>query len=367
MSDLKFNNTFKALGSAFYTEVQPQGLPNPQLIGCNSRAGKLIGLGQDQLTSEWFLAMLSGNCLPHGCEPLAMVYSGHQFGHYNPQLGDGRGLLLGQVEGEHNHWDLHLKGAGLTPYSRHGNGRAVSRSTIREYLCSEAMFGLGIPTTRGLAIAGSDLPVYRETVETGAVLLRLAESHVRFGSFEYFYYTGQHDLVVKLADYVLAINFPHLLDCSHPYKALFTEVVQSTAKLIAHWQSVGFCHGVMNTDNMSILGQTFDYGPFAFLDDYDYGYICNHSDYDGRYAFNQQPYIGLWNCHALAQTFSQLVDETDIKSILASYEPTLMQTYWQLMSKKLGFIIQREEDKSLIGDLLKLMEKNNVDYSIFFR
>jgi len=367
LTSLKFNNTFHKLGGSFYAEVRPRVLANPYIVSANPEVADLIGLDETQLKSPEFLSLMAGEKVPLGCQPLAMVYSGHQFGHYNPRLGDGRGILLGQVDGSQAKWDLHLKGAGLTPFSRQGDGRAVLRSSIREYLCSEAMYGLGIPTTRGLAIAGSDSPVYRETLEHGATLLRVAESHVRFGSFEYFYYTQQYDCVEQLAEYVIANNFPHLLQQPKPFAALLSEVVAATAKLIAQWQSVGFNHGVMNTDNMSILGHTFDYGPFAFLDDYEYGYICNHSDAEGRYAFSQQPYIGLWNCHALAQTFGKLVAEEELRDILATYEPILLEHYWRLMRDKSGSIQAEETDQAFIGGLLGVMENNKVDYTIFFR
>src|SRR5690606_30802819 len=214
---------------------------------------------------------------------------GHQFGYYNPRLGDGRGLLLGEVRNDAGeYWDLHLKGAGQTPWSRMGDGRAVLRSSIREFLASEYLHALGIPTSRALCVTSSSTPVWRERQERAAMLLRLAPSHLRFGHFEYFYYSNQHDALRQLLDHALACHFPQLLEGKRPIAALFREVLERTAALIAQWQAYGFCHGVMNTDNMSLLGITFDYGPYAFLDDYDAGHICNHSDSEGRYSFENQ-------------------------------------------------------------------------------
>ncbi|MEO7859687.1 MAG: protein adenylyltransferase SelO, partial [Nitrospirales bacterium] len=259
------------------------------------------------------------------------------------------------------------KGAGLTPFSREGDGRAVLRSTIREYLCSEAMFGLGIPTTRGLCIVGSDHQVYREQIETGAMLVRMAPSHVRFGSFEILYYRKQHDQLKVLADYVIAQHYPHLVDASDKYTRFFSEVVERTARLIAQWQAVGWAHGVMNTDNMSILGITLDYGPFGFIDDYDPGFICNHSDHNGRYAFNQQPYIGLWNLSCLAQSLLPLAQKEDLKAILDRYTAFCEGRYMELMRAKFGLIETKEADAPLIQDFLSLMHLHHVDYTSVFR
>ena len=275
---------------------------------------------------------------------------------YVPQLGDGRAILLGEVQNHRGeNWDLHLKGAGQTTYARGFDGRAVLRSTIREYLCNEALHGLGIPSTRALCIIGSEEKIYREGVETGAMLLRMAPSHVRFGSFEVFYYRQQHEHVATLADYVIEHHFPHLRGDSEKYVRLFQEVVTRTAHLIAQWQAVGWAHGVMNTDNMSILGITLDYGPFGFMDEYDPGFICNHSDHNGRYAFNQQPYIGLWNVSCLAQALLPLSAKEPLKAALDTYESTLNRQYTDLMCEKLGFQAIQPEDGTLVTDLLQLM------------
>ena len=255
---------FSELPSAFYTLVQPQPLTTPHWVIWNEDLAAEFGLPPEP--NQELLSMFSGQEVPDVCVPLAMKYAGHQFGMYNPDLGDGRGLLYGELRTLHGqYYDLHLKGAGLTPYSRMGDGRAVLRSSIREYLCSEAMAGLGIATTRALALVGSDTPVRRETMETGAMLARVAQTHIRFGHFEHFFYTNQMTELALLADAVIDWYYPQCRGAEAPYAQMFTHIVERTAHMIADWQAVGFAHGVMNTDNMSILGDTFDYGPFAFM------------------------------------------------------------------------------------------------------
>ncbi len=369
LESLTFDNTYARLSEAFYAKLHPTPFSEPpHLISFNAAAAELIDLDPDEAKRPEFAAVFGGSMLIPGMEPLAMLYSGHQFGVYVPQLGDGRAILLGEVRNERGEkWDLHLKGAGLTPFSREGDGRAVLRSTIREYLCSEAMHGLGIPTTRALCIVGSDHKVYREQVETGAMLVRMAPSHVRFGSFEILYYRKQHEQLKVLADYVIAVHFPHLAEGADKYARFFSEVVERTARLIAHWQAVGWAHGVMNTDNMSIHGITLDYGPFGFIDDYDPGFICNHSDHNGRYAFNQQPYTGLWNLSCLAQAILPLAQKEELKAALDRYTPLCEGQYMELMRAKCGLTETKEEDASLIQDLLALMHLHHVDYTNFFR
>lgn len=367
LEDLNFINTYAELFDELYTALEPQPLSNPHLVSASASAAALIDLDPQQLENPALVAYFSGQKQLPGSDPLAMVYAGHQFGGYSPQLGDGRGLLLGEVHSSKGKWDLHLKGAGPTPYSRFGDGRAVLRSSIREYLCSEAMAGLGIATTRGLCVIASDTAVQRETVEKGATLLRLARSHIRFGHFEYCHYTGRPDLVKKLADYVIEHHYPEAHQHDNPYAYLLSAVVKSTALMIANWQGVGFAHGVMNTDNMSIVGDTFDYGPFAFIDDFDPGFICNHSDHHGRYAFDRQPSIGLWNLNALAHAFSSLLDEKQLRQILAEYEPTLVEHFYQLMNAKLGLTGRQEGDQELVRDWLTLMYNNRMDYTLSFR
>jgi serine/tyrosine/threonine adenylyltransferase len=369
LETLSFDNTYASLPESFYAKLNPTPFSEPPyLISFNPAAAELIDLDPEQAMRPEFAAVFGGSMLVPGMEPLAMLYSGHQFGVYVPQLGDGRAILLGEVRNERGErWDLQLKGAGLTPFSRDGDGRAVLRSTIREYLCSEAMYGLGIPTTRALCVVGSEQKVFREQIETGAIVLRMAPSHVRFGSFEILYYRKQHEQLKVLTDYVIAHHYPHLVETADKYARFLHEVVERTARLIAQWQAIGWAHGVMNTDNMSILGITLDYGPFGFIDDYDPGFICNHSDHNGRYAFNQQPYIGLWNLSCLAQALLPLSQKEDLKAALDRYTPLCEGRYMELMRAKCGLAETKEEDASLIQDLLALMHLHHVDYTSFFR
>lgn len=369
LENLPFNNRFSTLPSDFYARVTPSPLSNPHLIHFNKSAAQLINLDPAEAQHPAFVEYFNGSRLFAQGDPIAMLYSGHQFGGYNPQLGDGRAIMLGESQG----WELQLKGAGETPFSRQGDGRAVLRSTIREYLCSEAMQGLGIPTTRALCLIGSDEEVYREKIETGAMLLRMAPSHIRFGHFEIFFHRRQYDKLKTLADFVLKHYYPECLQANNPYQAMLTEVVIRTAKLIVQWQLVGFAHGVMNTDNMSILGLTLDYGPYGFLDAYDENFICNHSDYHGRYAFNQQPAIGLWNLNCLAHAFLPLLDEDTNKAVLHArlaleqYQPVFERGFSQGMQAKLGLVTEQANDHELVQSLLTLMQENQVDYTLFFR
>jgi uncharacterized protein YdiU (UPF0061 family) len=354
---------FHSLGDLFASVVRPSPLLAPHAVCVSSSAAGLLGVAMDDPS---LMALCNGE-LPQAAVPLAMVYSGHQFGSYNPRLGDGRALLLGDVCADGRRFELQLKGGGPTPYSRQGDGRAVLRSSIREFLCSEAMHGLGVPTTRALAMLTSRDPVYREQVETGATVMRVSPCFVRFGSFEYLSHTRQHDALRDLADYVIEHHFPVAHGAPDVYAAFFQDVVLRTARLIAHWQSVGFAHGVMNTDNMSIIGETLDYGPFGFLDDYQPGFICNHSDYNGRYAFDQQPSIGLWNCNALAHALLPLVPEEALRHALQQYQPEMEATWNRLMRAKLGLQLEQTEDVTLVGRLLNLMQQQSLDYTRFFR
>ena len=365
---LRFDNTYARLPAEFFTRLEPTPLPEPYLVAFNPTAATLIGLDPAFARTPEFVEIFSGNHVPKGAEPLAAIYAGHQFGVFVPQLGDGRAILLGEALGpDDRRWDLQLKGAGRTPYSRMGDGRAVLRSTIREYLCSEAMHGLGIPTTRALSITGSDAPVVRETVETSAVLTRMAPCHVRFGSFELFYHRKQYEQVRILADYVLREHFPELLTAEKPHLSLLSEVVHRTAELVARWQSVGFCHGVMNTDNMSILGLTIDYGPYGFLDGFDWNHVCNHSDDGGRYAYNRQPGIAHWNLYCLGQAMLPLMEMEEAEAALHKFEPAFETAYATLMRAKLGLRTGEEGDAKLIEDVLGLMQASRTDFTLFFR
>lgn len=363
----QFENAYQQQLAGFYTELNPTPLTGTRLLYHSEPLARELGLDESWFTQDK-TPIWAGETLLPGMRPLAQVYSGHQFGVWAGQLGDGRGILLGEQRlADGRSMDWHLKGAGLTPYSRMGDGRAVLRSVIREFLASEALHHLGIPTTRALTIVTSDQSVYREQAERGAMLLRVAESHVRFGHFEHFYYRKQPEQVQQLADFVIARHWPQFKDQSDGYLLWFTDVVERTARLIAHWQTVGFAHGVMNTDNMSILGITIDYGPYGFLDDYKPDYICNHSDHQGRYAYDNQPAVALWNLHRLAQTLSGLMSTEQLQNALAAYEPALMRAYGEQMRAKLGFFTQSQQDNDLLTGLLSLMAQEGRDYSRTFR
>ncbi|MGC5699925.1 YdiU family protein [Pseudomonas sp. NFXW11] len=368
LDELTFDNRFARLGDAFSTHVLPEPLDHPRLVVASPAAMALLDLEPSLADTPVFAELFGGHKLWAEAEPRAMVYSGHQFGSYNPQLGDGRGLLLGEVRNAAgDYWDLHLKGAGQTPYSRMGDGRAVLRSSIREFLASEALHALGIPSSRALCVIGSDTPVWREKQERGAMLLRLAPSHVRFGHFEYFYYTKKSEQHTQLAEHVLDLHFPHCREQPEPYLAMFREIVERNAELIGKWQAYGFCHGVMNTDNMSILGITFDFGPFAFLDDFDAHFICNHSDDQGRYSFSNQVPVGQWNLSALAQALTPLISVEALRETLGLFLPLYQAHYLDLMRRRLGFTQAEDADQQLLERLLQLMQGSGVDYSLFFR
>ena len=374
LEQLRFDNRYARLPTLFHSAHRPIPLHSAHLVHFNHAASALIDLDPTQAARDDFVNIIAGTKLLPGFQPIACCYAGHQFGHLVPRLGDGRAILLGEVlNDDASRWDLHLKGAGQTHYSRGGDGRAVLRSSIREYLCSEAMHGLGIGTTRALCLIGSDEVVYREQAEPGAMLLRMAPSHVRFGTFEYFYYARQFDALKILADYVLQMHFPHLLACDNPYLALLIEVIGSTAKLIAQWQAVGFMHGVMNTDNMSIHGIAIDYGPFKFMEIFDAGHIGNHSDHSGRYAYNQQAEIGLFNLRCFAQALVPLFDPVPEKSAelatieLHCYQDRFSEHYTALVYAKLGLFIERDGDWALCQSLFESLQANQVDFTRFFR
>ncbi len=368
LEQLRFDNTYARLPPGFSARVPPSPFEDAHLVSVSPEALRLLELEPSEARRPEFVQAFGGLRPLPGMEPVATVYAGHQFGVYVPRLGDGRAVLLGEVltsTGER--WELNLKGSGLTPFSRMGDGRAVLRSTLREYLCSEAMHGLGIPTTRALCLIGGSEKVYREEVETGAMLVRMAPSHVRFGTFEYFHHTGQHEQVATLADYTLARHFPHLQGAPDRYSRFFAEVVERTARLVAQWQAVGFAHGVLNTDNMSILGLTLDYGPFGFLDDFEPGFICNHSDDFGRYAFDKQPRIALWNLACLGEALLTLMSEEEAQTALQAFSPAFASHFLARMREKLGLRESRPEDPSLLETLFTRLADGRVDYTRFFR
>jgi len=367
---LTWPNRFRGLGEAFFTALPAEPLPDPHWVATSDDCATLLGLPDDWTARPDLNALdvLSGNRLWPGMQPLASVYSGHQFGVWAGQLGDGRALWLGEMDTPAGPMEIQLKGAGRTPYSRMGDGRAVLRSSIREFLGSEAMQALGVPTTRALCVTGSALPVRRETIETAAVVTRVAPSFIRFGHFEHFAHHDLHGELRQLADFVIAHHYPACRDAANPYVALLEQVALRTAALMADWQSVGFCHGVMNTDNMSILGLTIDYGPFGFLDQFDPGHICNHSDHQGRYAWARQPNVGFWNLHALAQGLMPLIEDSDLAlAALETYKSAFADALLARWRAKLGLQAREDADRELVDDLLRLMATDRCDFTITFR
>jgi len=363
-SNLTLTTPYLALPPLFYEKVMPTPLRNPFLIALSQSAAEVLGVDESLAEDEHLLKIVNGEKLLRGSSPFAMCYAGHQFGHFVPRLGDGRTINLGKVNGE----NLQLKGSGVTLYSRRGDGRAVLRSSIREFLMSEAMHGLGIRTSRALALIGSESDVAREQWEKGAIVLRLSPTWVRFGTFEYFNATGEHAMLQALADYVIEESFPHLVEEESPYLKMYAEIVKNTATTIAQWQSVGFNHGVLNTDNMSIDGRTIDYGPFAFLDDYEKNYVCNHTDRDGRYSFSNQPGIGHWNLAMLARALSPIVKYEAAVEILENlYGSTFENVYSELMYAKMGLEGEDSNDRELFQWMLGALESATIDYTLFFR
>ena len=369
---LPFEHAFGALPAAFYTRLQPTPLPQPYLVAASPSAAALVGIDPAVFSTRDFIEAFTGNRLPVAAQPLAAVYSGHQFGHWAGQLGDGRAILLGELAAPTTSpphvLEVQLKGAGPTPYSRMGDGRAVLRSSIREFLCSEAMAALGIPTSRALCVTGSEQFILRETPETSAVATRMAPSFIRFGSFEHWFYNDQPAQLKILADHVIDRFYPELREHANPYAALLTEVARRTAHTIAQWQAVGFMHGVMNTDNMSILGLTLDYGPFGFMEAFDARHICNHTDQQGRYSYAMQPQIGHWNCFALGQALLPLIGEVEAaQAALAGYQPQYNARFGALMHAKLGLTTVQADDATLIDALFAILQAGGVDFTLFFR
>jgi len=363
LNELKTTNPYLKLPALCYDRVNTTPLKKPFLIHVNPQVAEALGINKEVLESDDFVKFINGNLALEGTDTFAMCYAGHQFGFYVERLGDGRAINIGTLNG----LQMQLKGAGQTLYSRSGDGRAVLRSSIREYLMSEAMHGLGIETTRALAIIGSQQEVIREQWEKASIVLRVSPSWIRFGTFEYFTHSKNFDELEALADYAIAECYPHLIEEDNKYVYFFTEVVGKTARLMAEWQAVGFNHGVMNTDNMSIAGLTIDYGPYAFLDNYDANYICNHTDRNGRYAFGNQPQIGEWNLQALMVALSPLVERERMEKILAHYGRLYSRRFLYLMGKKLGFDTISEEDIDHLKHMFSMLQGLNVDYTLFFR
>ncbi|MCS3449006.1 MULTISPECIES: protein adenylyltransferase SelO [Bradyrhizobium] len=369
-----FQNTYSALPANFFARVAPTPVAAPRLIKLNRALAVQLGLDPDLLSTPEGAEILAGKRLPDGADPIAMAYAGHQFGHFVPQLGDGRAILLGEVIDKNGvRRDIQLKGSGPTPFSRRGDGRAALGPVLREYIVSEAMFALGIPTTRSLAAVVTGEPVMRETALPGAVLTRVAASHIRVGTFQFFAARGDTDGVRALADHVIARHYPELKDAAQPYHALLAGVVARQAALVARWLLVGFIHGVMNTDNTSISGETIDYGPCAFLDAYNPAQVFSSIDEMGRYAYANQPRIALWNLTRLAECLLPLFADEQEKAIeqaqviLGEFPERFTAAYNAGLRAKVGLFTTRDGDEALIQDLLDAMAKNAADFTLTFR
>lgn len=374
MQAFPFENSYARLPDGFYVRCEPSAVTSPSLIRLNSALAEELGLNLESLDETALAAVFSGNRVPEGAVPLAMAYAGHQFGHFVPQLGDGRALLLGEVIDRHGRRrDIQLKGAGRTPFGRGGDGRAPLGPAMREYLVSEAMHALGVPTTRALALATTGETVMREAPLPGAVLTRVASSHVRVGTFQYFAARGQTDNLRTLVDYVIERHYPEVADSEQPCLALLEAVSRQQARLVAHWMAIGFIHGVMNTDNVSIAGETLDYGPCAFMDSYHPDTVFSSIDVGGRYAYRQQPMIAQWNLARFAETLVPLIHEDEATAIdqataVIHEFPSIYKTAWLArMRARLGLTTEEPEDQALVEDLLSAMAANRVDYTLLFR
>ncbi|WP_188578444.1 protein adenylyltransferase SelO [Azorhizobium oxalatiphilum] len=371
---IAFESTYSALPETLFSPVQPSAVRQPVLIRLNEALADELGLDARWLKGADGLAALSGNAIPEASTPIALAYAGHQFGNFVPRLGDGRAILLGEILREDGaRRDIQLKGAGRTPYSRNGDGRAALGPVLREYIVSEAMAALGVPTTRALAAVATGERVQRETGLPGAVLTRVAASHIRVGTFQYVAATGDHAALRSLADYVIARHYPSAAEAENPYLALFEQILRAQAALIAHWMSIGFIHGVMNTDNMAISGETIDYGPCAFLDTYEPTKVFSSIDQFGRYAFGNQPRIAVWNLARLAEALLTLIaDDPDTAAALATerlqgFTAQFDGPYLARMRTKLGLATARPEDAQLIADFLQTMREGQADFTLAFR
>ena len=369
-----FDNSYARLPERFFARLDPTPVGAPQLISVNEELALVLGLDPQKLLSSEGVEIFAGNQVPIGSEPLAMAYAGHQFGGWSAQLGDGRAIMLGELlDKDGMRFDLQLKGAGRTPFSRSGDGRAALGPVLREYIVSEAMAALGIKTTRALACVTTGEQVRREEIEPGAVLTRIAESHVRVGTFEYFSTQGDHEGVQILADYVINRHYPQAAKAANPYRALLDCVVKAQAELVASWMHTGFIHGVMNTDNSSVSGETIDYGPCAFMDIYEADMVFSSIDHMGRYAYSNQPRIAQWNLAQLAQSLLLLLGDDErsaisaAKSSIEAYTKIYEQAWLAGMRQKLGFFEAHDEDRALIEELLDLMAQNSADFTLTFR
>jgi uncharacterized protein YdiU (UPF0061 family) len=372
-TEWNFDNSYARLPKSFFSSVNPNPVSSPRLVILNGSLANLLGLNAEALQSENGLAVLAGNEVPEGASPLAQAYAGHQFGHFN-MLGDGRAMLIGeQITPEGERVDIQLKGSGRTPYSRGGDGRAALGPMLREYIISEAMHALGIPTTRSLAVVTTGESIIRETELPGAILTRVAGSHLRVGTFQYAANWRPVEELQALADYTIKRHYPEIEGDENQYLSLLQEVIKRQAALISQWQLVGFIHGVMNTDNMAISGETIDYGPCAFMDSYDLETVFSSIDREGRYAYGNQPFIGGWNLARFAETLLPLLHEDQDEAVKIAQDAIsdfnkIYQSHWlKGMRAKLGIINEEKEDETLIKDLLKIMQKSGADYTNTFR
>lgn len=372
--NVPFDNSYVLLPERFYSRQAPTPVATPGLIRVNHALARQLNIDTEWLESDDALQVFAGNRVPTGAEPIATVYAGHQFGSWNPQLGDGRAVLLGEVVGvDGRRYDIQLKGAGETPYSRMGDGRSPLGPVMREYIISEAMAALGVPSTRSLAAVTTGEKVIRDTLLPGAVLTRVAGSHIRIGTFQYFSARGDHDAVRRLADHVIARHYPEAAAAEKPYLALLEAVIAQQANLLAAWQQLGFIHGVMNTDNMLLSGETIDYGPCAFMDDFRADKVYSSIDVRGRYAYRNQPAIAQWNLAWLAQSLVELLDAEEsaaveaAKTALSTFSAQYLSAYETIMLRKLGLTTANPDNIALIDDLLQRMEQAEADYTLTFR
>lgn len=371
---LAFDNSYARLPSGFYARVLPEIMPDASLIKVNAELGQKIGLDPDWLASDEGFAMLSGQKLAEGSDPIAMAYAGHQFGGWSPSLGDGRAILIGEIIAQDNiRRDIQLKGAGRTPFSRDGDGKSALGPVLREYILSEAMAALNIPTTRALGAVTTGQMVYRDPIQPGAMLTRVARSHVRIGTFQYFYARGDHEAVKILADYVMARHYPEAMDSATPYAHMLSAIIKRQAELVAKWMSVGFIHGVMNTDNMQIAGETIDYGPCAFMDNFHPDQKFSAIDQHGRYSWNNQPVMAHWNLMRLAETFLPLLDQdqTEARDIaveaINGFHGIFTKAFSRAFNQKLGLVTDQDEQNDTISATLGTLAENEVDFTLFFR
>lgn len=367
LADLNFSNRLYTASPSLFLSVKPTPLENPTLLHVNIKLLNELGLSSEIVKNPSFLRFVNGDLEFEGPFFGSSFYAGHQFGYFVPRLGDGRAIMIGEIATEKCFFELQLKGSGLTPFSRSGDGKAVVRSSIREYLASAHLKSLNIPTTEALTLHSGDDDVYREEIEKSAIVLRVAESFLRFGHFQYLSNTNQSNELKNLVDFVIESYFPNFFQHQNQYVLFFQEITKRTAKLFARWQAVGFCHGVLNTDNMSILGLTLDYGPFGFIDNLNPNFICNHSDHEGRYSLGNQPGIGLWNLEQLALSLTSLIASSDLERTLETYTTIFSVEYQNLLLAKCGLYKRNNESENFLRETLLMLEITKLDYTNFFR